>query len=93
ASEYEALAQNVRDYEPELALRAGDDGLDIYRRIGTQIHRYLKPNGALLLEIGYAQGPAVRELLEATGLFAEIMVEKDANNNDRIVTAKRTAEA
>lgn len=93
AAEYEALAKNVKDYEPELALRAGDDGLDIYRRISAQIDQYLKPNGTLLLEIGYAQGPAVRELLEATELFAEIVVDKDANNNDRIVTAKRTAEA
>jgi len=93
AAEYEALEKNVKDYEPELALRAGDDGLDIYRRIAAQIDQYLKPDGVLLLEIGYAQGPAVRELLEATELFAEVTVEKDANNNDRIVTAKRIAEA
>jgi len=91
AAEYEALAKNVKDYEPELALRAGDDGLDIYRRINAQIDQYLKPNGTLLLEIGYAQGPAVRELLEATELFAEIVVEKDTNNNDRIVTARRVS--
>jgi len=93
AGEYEALEKNVKDYEPELALRAGEDGLDVYRKIAGQIDRYLKDDGALLLEIGYAQGPAVRELLEATGLFAQITVEKDANNNDRVVTAKRTASA
>jgi len=93
AAEYEALGKNVKDYEPEMALRAGDDGLDIYRRIADQIDQYLKPDGTLLLEIGYAQGPAVRELLEATEQFAALVVEKDANNNDRIVTAKRSAEA
>lgn len=90
-AEYETLEKNVKDYEPELALLAGDDGLDVYRRIAAQIEQYLKPDGALLLEIGYAQGPAVRELLEATELFAEIAVEKDDHNNDRVVTAKRTA--
>ena len=92
AAEYDALEKNVKDYEPELALRAGDDGLDVYRRIAEQIGQYLKPDGVLLLEIGYAQGPAVRELLEATGLFAEIAVEKDDQNNDRVVTARRVAE-
>lgn len=91
AAEYEALEKNVKDYEPELALLAGDDGLDIYRHIAAQIDRYLKSDGVLLLEIGYAQGPAVRELLEATELFAEIAVEKDDQNNDRVVTARRTA--
>ena len=91
AAEYETLAKNVKDYEPELALRAGTDGLDVYRRLAAQIEQYLKPDGTLLLEIGYAQGPAVRELLEATGLFAEITIEKDAQNNDRVVTAQRAA--
>jgi len=90
-TEYEALDKNVKDYEPELALLAGDDGLDVYRRIAAQIEQYLKPDGTLLLEIGYAQGPAVRELLEATELFAEIAVEKDDQNNDRVVTARRAA--
>ena len=92
-AEYEALDKNVKDYEPKLALMAGDDGLDVYRRIGANIDKYLKPGGALLLEIGYAQGPAVQELLSDTALFAEITVEKDVHNNDRIVTARRMAEA
>lgn len=93
AAEYETLDKNVRDYEPQLALLAGADGLDVYRRIATDVDRYLRPGGTLLLEIGYAQGRAVREMLEATNLFAEIAVEKDAGNNDRIVTARRTAGA
>lgn len=90
-AEYETLEKNVKDYEPQLALLAGDDGLDVYRRIAAQIEQYLRPGGTLLLEIGYAQGPAVRELLEATDLFAEIVVEKDDHDNDRVVTARRTA--
>jgi release factor glutamine methyltransferase len=92
AAEYEALEKNVKDYEPELALRAGDDGLDIYRRISAQIDQYLRPDGTLLLEIGYAQGPAVRALLEQAGLFSDIKIEKDHQNNDRVVTARRVAE-
>jgi release factor glutamine methyltransferase len=89
AAEYEKLDQNVKDYEPKLALFAADDGLDVYRRICEQADRFLKPGAALLLEIGCAQGPAVRELLEQTGAFGDIRIEKDVHNNDRIVTAKR----
>jgi release factor glutamine methyltransferase len=88
-TEYEALEKSVKDYEPQLALLAGVDGLDVYRRIAEQVDRFLRPDAAVLLEIGYAQGPAVRELLEGTGLFAEITVEKDASDNDRVVTARR----
>ncbi len=89
AAEYEGLDENVKDYEPRLALWAGDDGLDVYRRICESIDRFLKPGGALLLEIGYAQGPAVQAMLDAAGLFAEIAIEKDFRNNDRIAFARR----
>ncbi len=87
--EFEKLDKNVKDYEPHLALQGGFDGLAVYRRITDQVNNFLKPDAALMMEIGYAQGPAVRELLEQTGAFAEIKIEKDVHNNDRIVTAKR----
>jgi release factor glutamine methyltransferase len=89
AAEYEKLDRNVRDYEPKLALFAGHDGLDVYRRIAQKVDDFLKPGAALMLEIGYAQGPAVRKLLEKTGAFGEIKVEKDLQKNDRVVTAKK----
>ena len=89
SAEYNRLDKNVKDYEPRLALHAGTDGLDIYRRIAQSISQFLKPDAALMLEIGYAQGPAVKELLEQTGIFAEIKIEKDHSDNDRIITAKR----
>jgi release factor glutamine methyltransferase len=90
AAEFEALDRNVKDYEPKVALFAGDDGLDIYRRIIEKADFFLKPAAALMLEIGYAQGPALRDLLERTNTFAEINIEKDFHNNDRVVTAIKT---
>ena len=93
AAEYEALDKNVKDYEPQLALVAGEDGLDVCRRLCEQIDRFLKPDGALMLEIGYAQGPAVRELLERTALFADIKIEKDQQNHNRLAFARRTNES
>ena len=88
-AEYEKLDRNVKDYEPKIALFAGVDGLDIYRRIIEKADRFLKSGAALMLEIGYAQGPAVKELLEQTGAFAEIRIEKDYHKNDRVVSARK----
>jgi len=90
APEYEKLDKNVKDYEPKEALYAGQDGLDIYRRIIEKVDEFLKPDAALMLELGYAQGLAVKDMLEKTGVFAEIRIEKDIHDNDRIVIAKRT---
>lgn len=89
AAEYEELERNVKDYEPKTALLAGDDGMDVYRRIIDKADQFLKSGAALMLEIGYAQGPAVSDLLEKTGVFTEIKIEKDFSNNDRIVSARR----
>ena len=88
-SEYENLDKNVKDYEPESALLAGEDGLDIYRRITEKVDEFLKPGAALMLEIGYAQGQSVRVLLEESRAFEKIKIEKDLHDNDRIVTAKK----
>jgi len=90
-AEYEKLDKNVKDYEPASALLAGVDGLDVYRRIIDKVYDFLKTGAALMLEIGYAQGPAVIELLEQTGAFAQIKIEKDFHDNDRIVSASKTS--
>lgn len=91
SAEYEKLDKNVKDYEPRKALFAGIDGLDIYRRIIEKADEFLKPDAALMMEIGYAQGPAVKELLEQTGVYNEIKIEKDFHNNDRIVSTKKVS--
>jgi len=88
-AEYEKLDKNVKDYEPASALLAGADGMDVYRSIIKKVDEFLKPGAALMLEIGYAQGSAVRELLEQPGAFAEIKIEKDLHDNDRIVIARK----
>jgi len=89
APEFEKLGKSVRDYEPKMALFAGDDGLYICRRIVEKVDQFLKPDAALMLEISYSQGQAVRELLEQADCFSEIKIEKDFQNNDRIAIAKR----
>ncbi len=91
AAEFEKLDKNIKDYEPKSALFAGADGLDIHRRICEKADRFLKPDAALMLEVGFTQGKAIKELLEQTGTFAEIKIKKDPNGNDRIATAVKVS--
>jgi len=57
-------------HEPLSALAAGADGLDDLRRIVAQAPAHLAPGGWLLLEHGWDQAAAVRELLQAAGFDA-----------------------
>jgi release factor glutamine methyltransferase len=63
----EGMQREVRDFEPHLALFAGSDGLDVYRRLIPQAWRVLKPGGLLALEFGMGQADAVTMLLEDWG--------------------------
>ena len=58
------LQREVRDYEPRLALEAGEDGLAVIRRLLAEVGSHLKNGGHFLFEIGFNQGEAVRKLIE-----------------------------
>ncbi|UCF43875.1 MAG: peptide chain release factor N(5)-glutamine methyltransferase [Planctomycetota bacterium] len=88
-AEFEGLGKNVRDYEPKSALFGGDDGLDICRRVIEKADSFLKADAALMLEVGYSQGPTVKALLDEEGCFAQIAIEKDFQDNDRIAIGKK----
>ncbi len=62
------LAQGDLRFEPVTALASGADGLDDLRHIITDAPHWLKPGGWLMLEHGYDQGAAVRDLLKQVGL-------------------------
>ena len=81
------LAREVKDYEPITALDGGEDGLDYYRRIASEAHKYLRSGGVMLLEIGAEQGAAVRDMLKATGKYEAIRIVKDLAGLDRVVVA------
>lgn len=57
------LSAEVREYEPTVALFAGEDGLALYRRLVPQALRALRSGGLLALEIGFGQRDALAELL------------------------------
>jgi release factor glutamine methyltransferase len=86
--ERDSMAVEVRDHEPALALFAGVDGLDIYRRLISAAPSALVPGGFIALEIGYGQAPAVEGLLAAAG-FRQIEFLPDLQNIPRVAYAER----
>lgn len=83
-SEMDLLPFDVRNFEPFLALEAGEDGLDAYRAILGGVSRVLVPGGYLFFEIGCTQGKAVKALMEAYG-FGEVSICKDYGGCERVV--------
>lgn len=79
------LDPEVRDHDPHLALDGGPDGLQAYRDLAPEIKRILKPLGVFAVEIGWDQGPQVKELFEAAG-FTDVKIIKDLGERDRVVT-------
>mgnify|MGYP000897431914 CR=1 FL=1 len=81
------LMEEVRGYDPYIALDGGEDGLDFYRRIIGGAQDYLKRGGQILMEIGSGQAQAVSELLREAG-FKEIDVCRDFAGLDRVVSGR-----
>ena len=73
-SDIETLDEEVKDYEPILALDGGVDGMDVYRKIASEYQNYLNENGVLMLEIGINQTEQIKEL------FGTVEFIKDYNN-------------
>ena len=81
-----SLAVEVRDYEPAMALFAGDDGLEVYRRLIPAAFVALTPGGSVALEIGYGQEAAIRALLAGAG-FVRIKFVSDLQGIARVACA------
>ena len=84
----ETLSIEVRDHEPALALFAGSDGLDVYRRLIPAARAALVADGYLLLEIGHGQSADVTALFQAAG-FESIEVFPDLQGIPRVICAQR----
>ena len=78
------LDPSVRDYEPHLALKGGEDGLDFYRAICDGWREALRPGGRLYFEVGIGQADDVLRIMRAVG-FGDIEVLPDLNGIPRVV--------
>ena len=81
--EMQSLSAEVK-HEPVLALEAGADGLDIYRRLIPQAAKRLVPGGALFVEIGFKQSEYVEEIFKSAG-FTKVRTFKDYGRRPRVV--------
>lgn len=84
------LQPEVRDFEPQLALDGGPDGLDLVRRLVSAAARpgFLTPGGRLLLEIGEGQADATRDLLLAHD-YTDVAARRDLAGIERILAGTR----
>jgi len=82
------LQEEVRVYEPRIALAGGPDGLNLIRRLLAQATKVMRPGGLLLLEISPVQREAV--LQEATGAFpgAQIELVRDLGGWERVLEVR-----
>lgn len=83
----EPLPASVEEWEPSSALLSGSDGMDDLRLILEQAPRWLRPGGALVLEMGSEQVVEVSSMAEALGLG--VTTYADHAGLDRAVVARK----
>jgi release factor glutamine methyltransferase len=86
--EKQTLPREVREHEPEIALYAGEDGLELYPALIAQAAERLKSQGVLVLELGHSSLDSVRALLE-TPAWSGIGSTNDLAGIPRVIAAER----
>lgn len=86
-TEEPGLPREIREHEPPLALYAGPDGLDAYRRLVADAARVLRPGGWMIFELGYRQVAAVRAMLGPCWSGVEVVA--DLAGLPRVLAAKK----
>ena len=89
SSQPEKVQREVREFEPKVAVFAGESGLEVYRQLIPQARERLAPGGWLVMEIGFSMEAAVRDLLTA---WQEVRVTHDLQGIPRVVAAQFTAD-
>jgi release factor glutamine methyltransferase len=88
SAEIAALSRDVRDHDPRRALDGGPDGLDPYRHIAGGAGRHLRPEGAVMVEIGAGQAADVEAIFAAAG-FRRTASRSDLNGHARALSFVR----
>ena len=86
-AEFPSLPPEVRDHEPESALLAGTDGLDVIVGILDGAPQFLKPGGRVGLEIGHHHSHTVQNLVQSNSAYSGCQVIKDYSGVERVVIA------
>lgn len=81
------LSDEVKKFEPMIALDGDKDGLKFYKKIATNAKKFLNENGKIYLEIGYDQAAEVKKIFEKEKYIIEDIV-KDLSGNDRVIVVR-----
>lgn len=82
------LTRTVKDFDPELALFARDNGLAAYQTLMMQMEHVLDDDGTFFFEIGYRQANEIMDLCKEKFPNGNASVYQDINQNDRIISGK-----
>lgn len=83
------LPEEVKNFEPHLALDGGIEGLDFHLKIVSQAPKYLKPGGWIALELGAGQVERVKEIIKNAGVFNEPEIIMDYSGIERVIMVSR----
>ncbi len=86
-SEINSLPLEVKNFDPEVSLCGGYDGLNAYRKIADEAKDYLKKKGFILVEVGNNQSKKVKKIFELQG-FTAIFTAIDLLNKERVIIFK-----
>lgn len=85
----QAVGKNVKEFEPELALRGGSDGLRYIRPLIEHAPERLRPRGHLLIEIAASTADAVLDIARANPMLASPRILNDLEGHPRALLASR----
>jgi len=78
----------VVEHDPQIALFAGEDGLDVIRLVEQAARRLLKPGGLVVVEHSDRQGESAPAVFCDAGGWNEVADHQDLTGRDRYVTAR-----
>ncbi|WP_436773169.1 peptide chain release factor N(5)-glutamine methyltransferase [Yinghuangia sp. YIM S09857] len=87
--EWENVAPEARDHDPEMALFSGQDGLDVIRGLSRTAYRLLRPGGVVVVEHADTQGGTVPWIFNEESGWVDAADHRDLNNRPRFTTARK----
>jgi release factor glutamine methyltransferase len=87
--EWEQLEPEVKNFEPRLALLAGQRGTEFHERLFHDSREFLVPDGLLVMEIGQGQLPLVQHAAEQAGGYTGLQTVKDEAGIERVMIVRR----
>lgn len=86
-SEAQAIAREIREFEPEIAIFAPGDGLEVHRRLISSSTPWLRPGGLLAMEVGLGQAAIAVPAIEQHCRYAGARVLEDGAGIQRVIVA------